>query len=302
MRTQGVFAFKGASLAALIATSMLSILGFIWPFLISEKQGHPQWIFLLAAPFALLLLFTSVSNNHLDSKSIALLAVLARLGTLAAIVRDELVLVRFARGEVAEQRLARFGQIALQVLVDGVPLLEAGFNHLTDLEKIAGGSAESFLKNSSRTLVFKFDANSAPTLLSNNPEGTQSTRPLSEVLEEKSQALNTSIDASVATAGGEVTTLQTTVADPGPSFEVAANLFAASVQRLVSVAASVVFAHEYHSVVTLGVGSPVTVAADVLPVKVEPMATVPEMVGSPAIAGAEGIAIAALSAEAAEVA
>ena len=79
MRTQGVFAFKGASLAALIATSSLSILGFIWPFLISEKQAHPQWIFLLAAPFALLLLFTSVSNNHLDSKSIALLAVLAAL-------------------------------------------------------------------------------------------------------------------------------------------------------------------------------------------------------------------------------
>lgn len=132
--------------------------------------------------------------------------------------------------QVHPSRLIIMAEGSVGDFLDGVPLLEAGFNHLTDLEKIAGGSAESFLKNSSRTLVFKFDANSAPTLLSNNPEGTQSTRPLSEVLEEKSQALNTSIDASVATAGGEVSTLQTTVADPGPSFEVAANLFAASVQ------------------------------------------------------------------------
>jgi energy-coupling factor transport system substrate-specific component len=79
MKTRDIFAFKGASLFALIGASAISILGFIWPFLINEKQGHPQWIFLLAAPFALLLLFTSVSTNKLDSKSIALLAVLSAL-------------------------------------------------------------------------------------------------------------------------------------------------------------------------------------------------------------------------------
>ena len=79
MKTAGIFSFKGASLIALIATSAISALGFIWPFLISEKQGHPQWIFLLAAPCALLLLMISVSNKELDSKSIALLAVLSAL-------------------------------------------------------------------------------------------------------------------------------------------------------------------------------------------------------------------------------
>jgi energy-coupling factor transport system substrate-specific component len=47
--------------------------------LINEKQGHPQWIFLMATPFALLLLLISASNNQLDSKSIALLAVLTAL-------------------------------------------------------------------------------------------------------------------------------------------------------------------------------------------------------------------------------
>ena len=79
MKTAGIFTFKGASLLALLATSAISALGFIWPFLISEKQGHPQWIFLLAAPCALLLLMISVSNKELDSKSIALLAVLSAL-------------------------------------------------------------------------------------------------------------------------------------------------------------------------------------------------------------------------------
>jgi energy-coupling factor transport system substrate-specific component len=79
MKTAGIFSFKGASLIALVATSAISALGFLWPFLINEKQGHPQWIFLLATPCALLLLMISVSNKELDSKSLALLAVLSAL-------------------------------------------------------------------------------------------------------------------------------------------------------------------------------------------------------------------------------
>lgn len=79
MKTADIFRFKGASLFALLATSALSSLGFLWPFLVSQNQGHPQWIFLLAAPCALLLLLLSVSNGDIDSKSIALLAVLSAL-------------------------------------------------------------------------------------------------------------------------------------------------------------------------------------------------------------------------------
>lgn len=79
MNTRSAFSFQGVTLFALIVTSSVSALGFLWPFLISEKQGHPQWIFLAATPFALLLLMASVSNENLDSKSIALLAVLSAL-------------------------------------------------------------------------------------------------------------------------------------------------------------------------------------------------------------------------------
>jgi len=79
MRTKGIFTFQGSALLALVTTSAISALGFLWPFFINEKQGHPQWIFLIATPFALLLLLSSVSNKNLDSKSIALLAVLSAL-------------------------------------------------------------------------------------------------------------------------------------------------------------------------------------------------------------------------------
>jgi energy-coupling factor transport system substrate-specific component len=79
MKTAFIFRFRGASLIALGITSAISGVGFLWPFLITHKAGHPQWIFLLATPFALLLLLISVSNNSLDAKSIALLAVLTAL-------------------------------------------------------------------------------------------------------------------------------------------------------------------------------------------------------------------------------
>lgn len=114
--------------------------------------------------------------------------------------------------------------------LDGVPLLEAGFNALVDIEKISGGSGESYLKNSSRTMVFKFDAAASPQALTLNPDGTPTGQTVGEVLEEKTDALNKSIDKSIVIQGGEASTLQTTVSDPTGAFTLAANIFAASVQ------------------------------------------------------------------------
>jgi len=79
MKTPSIFAFRGAALVALFTTSAISLMGFLWPFFVSESHGHPQWIFLLATPCALLILLISVSNKDLDSKSVALLAVLSAL-------------------------------------------------------------------------------------------------------------------------------------------------------------------------------------------------------------------------------
>jgi hypothetical protein len=113
----------------------------------------------------------------------------------------------------------------------GVPLLRAGFNSLVDLEKIGGGSAESFLKNSSRVIVFAYEKGVTPQVIqTNNPDGSISTKTAGEVLEEKTEALNRSIDKSIAISGGTASTLQTQIADPRGAWEIAANTFAASVQ------------------------------------------------------------------------
>jgi hypothetical protein len=114
--------------------------------------------------------------------------------------------------------------------LDGTPLLRAGFNHLVDLEKISGGSAESFLKNSARHLVVKFDANASPQVITQNPDGSAGTKTVRQVVEDQTQSLNRNIDSSIVMQGGEVTTLQTQQSDPQPAFTIAANQFASSVR------------------------------------------------------------------------
>ena len=112
---------------------------------------------------------------------------------------------------------------------DGVPLLRAGFNHLVDLEKVAGGSGESFLKNSARTPVFEFDKDS-PVQQIATQDGTGATKSVRDVLTEQSQELNRNLDATIVLQGGKANTLQTQIADPTGAWTLAANLFAASVQ------------------------------------------------------------------------
>jgi len=79
MRTKNILTFSKAHILVLIATSMVGLAGFLWPFLISTQVAHPQWIFLCATPLALALLFISISNGAMDAKSVALLALLAAL-------------------------------------------------------------------------------------------------------------------------------------------------------------------------------------------------------------------------------
>ena len=111
-------------------------------------------------------------------------------------------------------------------MFDGVPMLRAGFNALVDLEKISGGSGESFLKNSARTLVFQYDRDTAVQAIGENGEKVS----VRQAHEEQARALNRNQDSSIVMQGGTAQTLQTSTHDPEPSFMVAANLFAASVR------------------------------------------------------------------------
>lgn len=133
--------------------------------------------------------------------------------------------------DVHPSRVQMLAEGSVGDFLDGVPLLKAGFNHLVDLEKISGGSAEGYLKNSARTLVLKFDATGTPAAMAATPgEPNPVGQSVKDAIEQKTRDLNRNIDSSIVMQGGDATTLQTTMADPQPSFEVAANLFAASVQ------------------------------------------------------------------------
>lgn len=114
---------------------------------------------------------------------------------------------------------------------EGVPLLKAGFNSLVDIEKLSGGGAESALKNSARTISFEYDPQAqVAAITSTNPDGSTSTKSVKQHHEDQAKALNRNQDASIVMQGGKATTLQTQVSDLSPQFEIAANLFAASVQ------------------------------------------------------------------------
>lgn len=113
---------------------------------------------------------------------------------------------------------------------DGVPLLLPVFNELVNLEKVSGGAAESYLKNSARTLTVNFAPDASPQVLTQNPDGSTSTKSVREVVEDQTRALNRNQDASMVTQGATVSTLQTSVSDPTGTWTVAANAFAAGVR------------------------------------------------------------------------
>lgn len=130
--------------------------------------------------------------------------------------------------DVHPSRVQILAEGAVGDFYDGVPLLRAGFNRLVDLDKIAGGSGESFLKNSARTIVFKYEPGATPQAIP-GPNGAE-TKSVREAHEEQARALNRSTDAAVVMQGGDATTLQTAISDPTGPWTTAANEFAASVR------------------------------------------------------------------------
>ena len=129
--------------------------------------------------------------------------------------------------DVHPSRIQILAEGSVGDFLDGVPLLQAGFNNLVDLEKISGGSAEAFLKNSARTLVFQYEADANVQAIQQADGSTKSVR---EIHEEQTRNLNANQDSAIVIQGGEANTLQTTVSDPTGAFQLAANLFSASVQ------------------------------------------------------------------------
>jgi hypothetical protein len=111
---------------------------------------------------------------------------------------------------------------------NGIPFLQAGFNDCVNMEKVLGGSGESFLKNASRQLAINFDKEvdlSAIARAHGVAEGE-----LQEIFDEVTRGMNRGQDQTVITKGATVTPLVANVPDPIPAFDVSLQSFCASIR------------------------------------------------------------------------
>lgn len=114
-------------------------------------------------------------------------------------------------------------------ILSGIPLLEAGYNDLLDIEKTKGGSAEGFLKNASRQLAMEFDAaTQIDTLIKQAKDAGYNS--LGDAMNDKVNKLNRGTDAAIAMQAGKASVLSVAAADPTPTWTVSANSFASTIQ------------------------------------------------------------------------
>lgn len=114
-------------------------------------------------------------------------------------------------------------------ILSGIPLLEAGYNDLLDIEKTKGGSAEGFLKNASRQLGIAFDKETDMASLK-KAAIEAGFKDLGEALNEKVVKMNQGTDAALVMQAGTPSVLSVAAADPTPSWTVSANQFCATIQ------------------------------------------------------------------------
>ncbi|ANJ89326.1 TPA: DUF1073 domain-containing protein [Pasteurella multocida] len=111
----------------------------------------------------------------------------------------------------------------------GVPLLRLGYNNLLDIEKVAGGSAEGFLKNASRQLGVKLTKETDLATLISEAK-SRGYDGLADAMNAQISKLNSGTDSALVMQEGDVSVLSVAPADPMPTWTVSANLFASSVR------------------------------------------------------------------------
>lgn len=114
-------------------------------------------------------------------------------------------------------------------ILSGIPLLEAGYNDLLDIEKTKGGSAEGFLKNASRQLGITFDDKTDMSAIAAQAEKA-GYKDIGEAMNDKIARMNRGTDAALVTQSGSTSVLSVAAADPTPTWTVSANQFSATIQ------------------------------------------------------------------------
>lgn len=101
---------------------------------------------------------------------------------------------------------------------DGIGFLEPAYNAFVSLEKVEGGSGESFLKNAARQLNINFEKE-----IDFNNLASMYGVPVDELqarFDEVAVEVNRGNDTTLTTQGASVTPLVTQVADPSPTYNV----------------------------------------------------------------------------------
>ncbi|KGI83593.1 hypothetical protein JY98_17210, partial [Exiguobacterium mexicanum] len=102
--------------------------------------------------------------------------------------------------------------------IDAIGFLEPAYNAFVSLEKVEGGSGESFLKNAARQLNINF----AESIDFNNLAAMYgvSVNELQEKFNEATREVNRGNDVTLVTQGATATPLVSPVADPTPTYNV----------------------------------------------------------------------------------
>lgn len=117
--------------------------------------------------------------------------------------------------------------IILGDILNGVPMLRAAYNDFVNIEKILGGSGESFLKNASRQLNINFDKTANLTDIATAHGVAQ--KELKTIFNQVTEGLNEGIDQTIVTQAATVNPLVATVPDPEQHFLVSLQSAAASI-------------------------------------------------------------------------
>ena len=113
-------------------------------------------------------------------------------------------------------------------MLSGIPLNEAGYNDLLDIEKAKGGSAEGFLKNASRQLGIEFTKDTDMTTLK-DAAVKAGFKDLGDALNDKISRMNRGTDAALVMQAGQASVLSVAAADPTPTWTVSANSYSSTI-------------------------------------------------------------------------
>lgn len=111
---------------------------------------------------------------------------------------------------------------------NGIPFLLAGYNDCVNMEKILGGSGESFLKNASRQLAINFEKDVQLDQIART-HGV-AVGALQEIFNEVTVGMSKGLDQTIITQGATVNPLVANVPDPLPAFDVSLQSFCASIR------------------------------------------------------------------------